>query len=321
VRKTFFWPVFVILCTILPLAAAAENSGFEKRFETVWELIDERYWNHDVLPEPWSDVHDRYAPQVAELPGDAEDRYWELMEEMYEGIADDHTVFVRPSRVAEIRELYGTMPCLALLGQADLPETLGTLSYGLQALPGAGSAGVIRIPDFASDYVAGNLRRAVRELEAEGADGFVLDIRGNPGGRLVTMMQSAGVFTSGLLWRLVTTWSLPIPYPAIGVPETDAPLALLTDRNVHSAAEGFAGALRQSGRAVTVGEASAGNVEALLPFCLRDGSQAWVAAGVLAPLGAPTWQNTGVEPDVEIAPDSALEAALDWLKEQLAQDD
>src|SRR5690625_7385835 len=99
------------------------------------------------------------------------------------------------------------------------------------------------------------------------------------------MMQSAGVFTSGLLWRLVTTWSLPIPYPAIGVPETDAPLALLTDRNVHSAAEGFAGALRQSGRAVTVGEASAGNVEALLPFCLRDGSQAWGAAGVLAQIG------------------------------------
>lgn len=316
-RNIFFWPLLVIFGTImLPAAAQAAGSPFSARFEAVWQLIDERYWSHDVLPEPWSAVHERYAPLVAELGEHDEERYWTLMEEMYEGIADDHTVFVRPERVQEIRGLYGTMPCLALLGQAELPLKLETISYGLQSLPG-GSAGIIRVPDFASDNVARNLRRAVRELADDGADGFIVDLRGNPGGRLLTMMQAAGVFTNGLLWRLVTSWSLPLPYPAIGLPETAAPLALLIDGDVHSAAEGFAGALRQSGRAVTVGQATAGNVEALLPFCLRDGSQAWVAAGVLAPLGAPTWQNTGVAADIEVAADAALEAALDWLNSQL----
>lgn len=317
-RSAFFWTRFVIFCTIfVALPAATAENGFTERFQTVWQLIDERYWNHDVLPEPWDAVHDRYAPRVAELGHEDEDAYWALMEEMYEGIGDDHTVFVRPSRVEEIRGLYGNMPCLALLGQAELPERLGTITWGTEPLR-SGTAGIIRVPDFASEDVAANLRSAVRELDAAGVIGYVVDLRGNPGGRLLTMMQSAGVFTGGLLWRLVTTWSLPIPYPAIGVPETDLPLVLLIDGNVHSAAEGFAGALRQQGRAVTAGQPSAGNVEALLPFCLRDGSQAWVAAGVLAPLGAPTWQNTGVQADLETDAAEALAAALGWLENELS---
>jgi len=60
-------------------------------------------------------------------------------------------------------------------------------------------------------------------------------------------------------------------------------------------------------------ERSAGNVEALLPFCLRDGSQAWIATGVLAPIGGPTWEGRGVEPDVAATSDAALAAALAYL--------
>ena len=84
---------------------------------------------------------------------------------------------------------------------------------------------------------------------------------------------------------------MPLPYPALGAVETDAPLAVLIDENVNSAAEGLAGVLQSTGRARIFGETSAGNVEAVLPFCLRDGSQAWIATGVLAPLRGPTWRS------------------------------
>ena len=311
-QRFSFLPFFVLFCTSL-LQAAFAQGDFEQRFETAWQLIDERYWNLDVIPADWNEVGERYAGLLRDVTD--EDGYYSLMEDMYQEIADDHSVFVPPARVEEIRALYGDMACVAVLGQAELPELLGTIGYGLVDME-PGSAGVIRIPDLATDFVAGNVRSAVQELEALGAEGLILDLRGNPGGRLLTMMQVAGVFTSGFLWRLVTTWSLPLPYPAIGSAATDLPLAILIDANVHSAGEGLAGALRQTGRARTFGEATAGNVEAVLPFCLRDGSQAWVAAGVLAPIGAPTWQNVGVEPDVEVAPDRAEAAALDWLREQ-----
>src|SRR5699024_4045823 len=136
-------------------------------------------------------------------------------------------------------------------------------------------------PDLASDGVNRGLRGAVRALEAEGATTLLLDLRANPGGRLITMMEVAGAFTSGFLWRTITSWTLPLPYPAIGPVITELPLVVLIDGRVNSAAEGLAGALQASGRAQVVGQRSAGNVEALLPFCLRDGSQAWIASGVL----------------------------------------
>lgn len=315
-RKSFFWPALVLLCT-MSAALAQSGNDLQDRFQVVWELIDERYWNLDVIPGDWEEVHTRYSELVA--GAGSEDEYWSLMEDMYAEIQDDHTVFVPPARVDEIREVYGGMACLAVLGQADPSGGFGTVTYRVLELDGA-RAGLIRLPDLATDFVAANMRSAVRALEEQGVDGLFLDLRGNPGGRLLSMMQVAGIFSGGFLWRLVTTWSLPLPYPAIGPVETELPLALLIDGNVHSAAEGLAGALRQNGRATTIGSATAGNVEALLPFCLRDGSQAWVAAGVLAPIGAPTWQNVGVAADIEVDPQQAEAAAGEWLLELLGRD-
>ena len=57
-------------------------------------------------------------------------------------------------------------------------------------------------------------------------------------------------------------------------------------------------------------------MEALLPFCLRDGSQAWIATGVLAPVLGRTWEGQGVLPDVETDSPSAPEQAVKWLLEQ-----
>ncbi|MEJ2289077.1 MAG: S41 family peptidase [Deinococcales bacterium] len=128
------------------------------------------------------------------------------------------------------------------------------------------------------------------------------------------MMQVAGVFTRGFLWRVVTRWALPLPYPAIGPAATHLPLAVLVDGHVNSAAEGLAGALQLHGRATLVGATTAGNVEAVLPFCLADGSQAWIATGVLAPIGGPTWEGRGVVPDVAVPPADALDVAVRRLR-------
>ena len=85
---------------------------------------------------------------------------------------------------------------------------------------------------------------------------------------------------------------------------------------MNSAAEGLAGAMQKKARATIIGETSAGNVEAVMPFCLRDGSQAWIATGVLAPIGGPTWEGIGVIPDIAISSEDALDAALTFLKGQ-----
>jgi carboxyl-terminal processing protease len=286
--------------------AAAGNYG--QRFDVAWNLVEQRYWDVGGLKVDWQRMRREYRPQAVAADSDA--AYYAVVEAMYARIGDHHSRFVPPERVAEIRRQYGDLPCLAVFGMAQATTVAGHVRYRMLD----GAIGYIRVPDLATDGTAAAVRSAVTVLQAAGARGWVLDLRGNPGGRLVTMMQVAGVFTGGFLWRVVTRWAFPLPYPAVGSVATRLPLTVLIDGNVNSAAEGLAGALQLHGRATLVGATTAGNVEAVLPFCLADGSQAWIATGVLAPIGGPTWEGRGVVPDVAVPPTDALDAAVRWLQ-------
>lgn len=313
------------LALCLTLAAALD---YGERFDVAWRLVDERYWDLERMAVDWDEARSRHRPSA--LAASDDDAFYGVLETMYAEIGDDHTSFVRPERVEEFRQRYGDLPCIGVFGQA--PEASAALGASDPALPDAtlragpityalidGVHGYLRVPDLVDPDTVGGVRGAVEDLLALGAEAFVLDLRGNPGGRLVTMMQVAGVFTDGFLWRAVTRWSLPLPYPALGATLSAAPLYVLVDADVHSAAEGLAGALQVQGRATVVGAVTAGNVEAVLPFCLRDGSQAWVATGVLAPIGGPTWEGRGVEPDLPSDASDALAVALTAASAALSQ--
>jgi carboxyl-terminal processing protease len=296
------------LITLLLFLSFAFAQDYAERFDTAWRLVNERYWDVKRLPVNWDDMREKYEADAIAAKDDNE--FFAIVEKMYDELGDNHSTFVPPDKVEEIRMEYGDLPCLGVFSQSS-QDHLGHVSFEILE----NNIGYIKLPDLASDNVAANLRTAVQDLNDKGASSFILDMRGNPGGRLVEMMQAAGVFTSGFLWRTVTRWTLPLPYPAIGGVETNAPLAILIDGGVNSAAEGLAGALQKKGRATIIGETSAGNVEAVLPFCLRDGSQAWIATGVLAPIGGPTWEGVGVIPDVEVKAEDALDKAVELLSE------
>lgn len=291
--------------------AADTPAGYARRFDVAWELVEQRYWDVGGLKVDWQAMRREYEPQAVHARDDQV--FYAVLQAMYARIDDGHTAFVPPARVAQIRREYGDLPCLGVFGMARAAQVEGRQGHvAYRLLPGG--IGVIELPDLASDGVAAAVRHAVVTLQRAGSRGLVLDLRGNPGGRLVSMMRVAGIFTSGFLWRVVTRWALPLPYPALGEVATRLPLAVLVDGNVDSAAEGLAGALQRNGRAIVVGATTAGNVEAVLPFCLADGSQAWIATGVLAPIGGPTWEGRGVVPDIPTAPADALGAALAALE-------
>jgi carboxyl-terminal processing protease len=306
----------VWLTILLVVPAASAQSGAvaadDPRFDVAWRLVAERYWDLDQIAIDWDAARTAYGGRPT-ADAAAVDR---VLEAMYEAIGDDHSRYLSAERVAADRDLFGHLPCVAVYFQgsggatgdaADAPRPLrpaGPVRFGIWP----DGIGYLRLADLVQPGAAEGAREAVVGLERDGARALVLDLRGNPGGRMITMMQVAGVFTRGFLWRALTRWSLPLPYPALGGPATSLPLAVLVDEHVHSAAEGLAGALQQQGRAIVVGTASAGNVEAVLPFCLRDGAQAWIATGVLAPIGGPTWEGTGVIPDV-VAPSGEAAAA------------
>lgn len=332
-RTTRRWlPAAIALATACMLAAAwpvkaqadpaPALAGDDPRFQAAWRLVAERYWDLSHAAVDWDEALTTFGSR----PADDAAAVDAVIEAMYEALGDDHSRYVPTALVAQVRQELGDLPCIGVFGQGA--GTDDELSAQLQAqLPALRNAGPVRyglwddgvgylgLSDLVQAGTPEGLRQAISRLELEGASAIVLDLRGNPGGRLVTMMQAAGVFTSGFLWRALTRWSLPLPYPAIGSPQTLLPMAVLIDGDVHSAAEGLAGALQARERALLVGATTAGNVEAILPFCLRGGAQAWIATGVLAPIGGPTWEGRGVVPDLAT---SALEAVATARKALLA---
>ncbi|MEM7738923.1 MAG: S41 family peptidase [Deinococcota bacterium] len=312
----------IVLFGLSHTGLSQTDSSYEARFDQAWRLVSERYWNIDA--DFWQSVRDEFEADALAARNNRE--FYRVLEDMYERIGDNHSVFVPPERVAEIREDFGDLPCLGIFSWsavglqanelASLENYPSGVEAGLLSLETTQQVGYIDVPNLATTGTARDMRRAVEQFSPT-ANAFIVDLRGNPGGRLVEMMQAAGIFVNGFLWRTITSWTLPLPYPALGLAITDAPLVMLIDADVNSAAEGLAGGLQANGRATVIGQTSAGNVEAVLPFCLRDGSQAWIATGVLAPLQGATWEGTGVVPDVPTNPDDALDAALKYLAETL----
>ena len=239
------------------------QQDYATRFNNAWQLVEERYWDPTFEGVDWDAVRLEYEPQALAAKNDR--AFYGVLESMYGELGDNHSVFVPPDRVEEIRLEYGDLPCLGVFGSVQGSQgNRGKVSFELLDA----GVGYLRVPDLATPGTSQNLRRAVQDLNRKGAQSFVLDLRGNPGGRLVEMMQTAGIFTSGFLWRTLTRWTLPLPYPALGAVETELPLAVLIDGDVNSAAEGLAGALQANGRATVVGETKRGQRRggaALLP--------------------------------------------------------
>ncbi len=317
--------VFIGSLVLLGVGMGLANP-FEARFDQAWRLVKELYWDTAYNGTDWDAVGERYRARLQEVH--SWEALYRLLDEMYRELGDDHSAFLSP---AEARRALKGAACLPVpfpeVWEAPPPDATALPepeeTEPLEALEGKvhtermGEVGYLRVPHLIDPSIPGTLRDAIRAFEAQGVQGYVLDLRDNPGGLALSMAEVASLFMRGVPWRVVTRTLGVMPQPTLpfwGRPDTEKPLVILTNANVHSAAEGLVGALQRAGRGVVVGERTAGNTEVLLPYCFPDGAVAFVATGVLAPLSGPTWEGRGIEPDlVEPDPDRQLERALEYL--------
>jgi carboxyl-terminal processing protease len=149
------------------------------------------------------------------------------------------------------------------------------------------------------------LRHAVRRVEREGAEGIVLDLRGNGGGLLQEAVQSAGVFLPKDE-VVVTTRSRTqghAVYKTAGGNLPARPLVVLIDRNTASAAEILAAALADDAGAKTVGTRSYGKGVFQQEIGLANGGALKLTVGeYFTPDGVNLARSHGIHPDVH-APD------------------
>lgn len=177
-----------------------------------------------------------------------------------------------------------------------------------------GTVGNIELLSF-SGGVGGKLRDAVSALQDKGAKGFILDMRGNPGGSLEEAVDVASVFLDGgVVVAYRERGKKEVVFQARGVPQTKLPLVVLVDEGSASASEIVAGAIQDRERGLIVGNETYKKGSVQRVFGLSDGSAIKLTiASYFTPSGRAIGER-GVIPDVTVAEkDQQLPRANDIL--------
>ena len=188
--------------------------------------------------------------------------------------------------------------------------------------PAEHRAGIVKVNLMAAS-TAGEIMKAVKDLQKRGASVFVLDLRDNPGGYLTAGIDVARLFLKdGVVleqqYRGREVESYPVEQRGS---LAEIPLAVLINTGSASASEIVAGAIQAYERAPLIGNHTYGKDTIQLVFELSDKSSLHITAArwwvpeLDTPIGG-----AGLQPDIPVEPatdasgaDLVLQAALKYF--------
>lgn len=193
------------------------------------------------------------------------------------------------------RESGQSFPVALTRARIELP----TVRYTLREEAGQ-RIGYIRLSEF-NAHAADQMRRAIRNLESQNVQAFVLDLRGNPGGLLHASIEIARMWMKeGAIVQTVDRENHDERIMANRTALTELPLAILVDGNSASASEILTGALKDNQRATVIGTQTFGKALVQSVHGLSDGSGIAVTiAHYYTPNGTDI-SKKGITPDIAI---------------------
>jgi len=183
--------------------------------------------------------------------------------------------------------------------------------------------GVVELTTF-SEGAHGLLRREIDELLDKGADGILLDLRGNGGGLLDEAVLVGSIFIDdGLIVSTKGRTKAERTYDSVGgAIDGDIPVVVLVDRGTASASEIVSGAIKDRKRGTVVGTRTFGKGVFQEVQPLSNGGLLDITVGQYYLPSGENIGNKGVRPtvraadDVKTKRDEALPKALDTLAEE-----
>jgi carboxyl-terminal processing protease len=174
-----------------------------------------------------------------------------------------------------------------------------TVEFALKTV-GNRPIGYIRLIEF-NAHAAEQMERAILSLSDQGVEGFVLDLRGNPGGLLLSSIDISRMWLRhGPIVRTVDRNGSDDAISANRTALTQLPLTVLVDRRSASSSEILTGALQDNNRATIVGTTTFGKALVQSLHGLADGSGITVTvAHYLTPNGTDI-SRKGITPDVQV---------------------
>ena len=135
---------------------------------------------------------------------------------------------------------------------------LHAVDHQINTSPDGVKVGYIRLRQFNATATK-DMRLAVKDLEEKGAQGYVLDLRSNPGGLLMASVEIARQWLNeGTIVSTKTRDGIQDVKRANGRALTAKPLVVLVNEGSASASEILSGALQDNQRAVLVGQKTFG---------------------------------------------------------------
>ena len=226
--------------------------------------------------------------------------------------------------VLKIRGPKGTTVALLIQHRDETEPVLIDIVRATIELPSVmvemmGDIAHLRITHF-SRRTAEEIQAILVEIENANAKGIILDMRGNPGGILETVIEVASYFLKdGVVVKVVSNngeeQSLEVEP---GGMVSELPVVVLVNGYSASGSEVLAGALQDHGRATVAGSQTFGKGSVNVSRKLQDGSGIYITiARWLTPNGR-LIEGKGIKPDIELEleGEEAIQWAIDFLQNQ-----
>lgn len=159
--------------------------------------------------------------------------------------------------------------------------------------------GYIQIREF-DEVTTDQFTEALAVVKGSGAEGLILDLRGNPGGSLPVVVDIArAILPKGLIVYTEDKYGERDEYRCDGRNELKMPLVVLVNGNSASASEILAGAIKDYGTGTLIGTTTFGKgiVQRVLP--LTDGTALKLTVSSYFTPKGNNIHGTGIEPDIE----------------------
>ncbi|MFM6010968.1 MAG: carboxyl-terminal processing protease CtpC [Dolichospermum sp.] len=179
----------------------------------------------------------------------------------------------------------------------------------------SGNIGYIRLNQFSAN-ASREMKDAIENLEAKKVSGYILDLRGNPGGLLYASVEIAQMWMNkGTIVFTIDRQGTQDKQVANGSALTNKPLIVLVDKGSASASEILSGALQDNKRAILVGNQTFGKglVQSVQP--LKSGSGLAVTIAKYHTPSGKDINKHGIDPDVKVELTDAQRQDL-WLRER-----
>lgn len=185
----------------------------------------------------------------------------------------------------------------------------------------------ITVTEF-DDVTTAQYAEALEQMKLDGAQGLILDLRGNPGGNLSTVVEMCRLMLpEGMIVYTEDKYGQRNEYKCDGKHEFDLPLVVLIDGSSASASEIMAGAIKDYELGTLVGTTTYGKGIVQKIFTYEDGSAAKITVSKYYTPNGYNIHGVGIAPDVEVPfdaelyledkTDNQLEKAIEIITEEI----